>query len=1056
MTDDHAAGACFWPFLSRAPVMNDWFALLRRLRSAVRIPLPERERLRWLQGGRLAWLLVVLFAMFFGLSFTWVSLHAEREEMARNLSLLAELSGKSVDAFFQQIDGRLAVLADSHNNTGETPARLQLRLARFMRFNPQVVRMVAIDAQGNLLAAAVQGASDASGNEALVQFARTSQREILSGKRMLIGHARYDVAARLWVIPALYGVRDPDGQVRRLFVFSMRAEQLQDLWQSMYLPTQAQMGLLLDGGYLLSIYPAPTAANSERIYEQPRSGVLAQALQRPTFARHGTIEGYNSVARKAYYFAWYHLDRYPLTFFVAIPVTNLYHRWWSHNQFFYWLGILFLLAGAAVYQLMASRTRGWERERARQSARLETQRRWNQRIIDASPIGIAIYEQSGNCIVVNPAMEHLFGDDWGGGPARRQSHRLQDWEEFGAGTLIAQAQTQVESSAVSGMLAFRRTDGTLVNLNIMVSMLEDEGERHLLLMATDLSETLRVQQALQESELKLHRVIAVAPLPIMIHAEDGEVLEINHAWQQVSGYSFEDIPTVGRWLDLAYGEGASIVRERVNMLYASEQRVDQGELLIRCKNGELCIWHIVAIQVGHLADGRRYAISTAQDVTERRAAQDRVEFLAYHDALTGLPNRILVRERFDLARTIAERQRNKVALIYLDLDNFKFVNDTLGHVVGDKLLQAVAMRLRDCLRESDILGRQGGDEFLVALCNVQDPDEVVNVLEKIQQQLSNTFVIDGNELSTSLSIGVAVYPDDGDNYDVLLKNADTAMYQSKAAGRNTWHFYTEQMNRHSVEHLHIRNSLRKALERNEFMLFYQPQIDMATGAIIGAEALIRWQHPDLGLIPPNRFIPVAEESGTMLEIGNWVMLEACRQARAWQQDGLGDLVVAVNLSAVQFKQGDLEGNVLRALEASGLAPCWLELELTESILIQNSEINLDRVRALKNLGVKLSIDDFGTGYSSLAYLKRFAVDKLKIDQSFVRDMMDDPNDAVIVRTIIQMAVNLNLQTVAEGVENVEQMRMLRDFHCDQAQGYFFARPMPAAEFPGFVRQHMTY
>lgn len=1054
MTDGHPASACPRPFLSRAPVMNDWIALLRRLRSAVRIPLPEREQLRWLQGGRLAWLLVVLFAVFFGLSFTWVSLHAERGEMARNLSLLAELSGKSVDAFFQQIDGRLAVLADPRNNAGETPARLQLRLTRFMSFNPQVVRMVAIDAQGNLLAAVAPGASGTSGNDALAQFARASRQGFLSGNRMLIGHAQYDPTARLWVIPLLYGVRDPDGQVHRLLALSLRAGQLQELWQSMYLPVHAQMGLLLDGGFLLSIYPPPAAANSERIYEHARNGVLAQALSRPTIARHGTIEGYNSVAREAYYFAWYHLDNYPLTFFVAIPVTNLYHRWWSHNQFFYWLGVLFLLSGAAVYHLMALRTRGWERERAQQSVRLETQRRWNQRIIDASPIGIAIYEQSGNCIVVNPAMERLFGDGWGGGPGGRESHRLQDWEAFGAGALVAQA--QAESNAVSGMLSFKRADGSPVNFNIMVSMLEDEGARHLLLMATDLSETLRAQQALQESELRLHRVIAVAPLPIMIHAEDGEVLEINHAWQQVSGYSFEDIPSVGRWLDLAYGEGAAIVRERVNMLYASEQRVDQGELLIRCKNGELRIWHIVAIQVGHLVDGRRYAISTAQDVTERRAAQDRVEFLAYHDALTGLPNRILVRERFDLARTIAERQHSKVALIYLDLDNFKFVNDTLGHVVGDKLLQAVAMRLRDCLRESDILGRQGGDEFLVALCNVQEPDVVVNVLEKIQQQLSSTFVIDGNELSTSLSIGVAIYPDDGDNYDVLLKNADTAMYQSKAAGRNTWHFYTEEMNRHSVEHLHIRNSLRKALERNEFMLFYQPQIDMATGAIIGAEALIRWQHPDLGLIPPNRFIPVAEESGTMLEIGNWVMREACRQVRAWQQEGLGDLVVAVNLSAVQFKQGDLEGSVLRALEASGLAPCWLELELTESILIQNSEINLDRVRALKNLGVKLSIDDFGTGYSSLAYLKRFAVDKLKIDQSFVRDMMDDPNDAVIVRTIIQMAVNLNLQTVAEGVETVEQMRMLRDFHCDQAQGYFFARPMPAAEFPRFVREHMTY
>jgi diguanylate cyclase (GGDEF)-like protein/PAS domain S-box-containing protein len=438
------------------------------------------------------------------------------------------------------------------------------------------------------------------------------------------------------------------------------------------------------------------------------------------------------------------------------------------------------------------------------------------------------------------------------------------------------------------------------------------------------------------------------------------------------------------------------------------------------------------------------------EIAERRHAEQQIEFLAYHDPLTGLPNRLLLQDRMQQAMAHAQRTTTRLALLFLDLDNFKKINDSLGHATGDALLKEVASRLRECVRDADTISRQGGDEFVILLSDLLDPDAAVPVLTNIMERLQEPFYADGTELSTSVSIGAALFPQDGPDFETLRKKADMAMYRAKEAGRNTYRFFNEEMNTEAVEHLVIRNGLRRALERGEFTLHYQPQIDLASAAVIGAEALIRWNHPEFGLVPPGRFIPIAEDSGLIVPIGEWVIHEACRQAMAWKTSGLPDLTIAVNLSAVQFRRSQVEQTVISALQQSGLDPSLLELELTESILIQNVEQVLATVKRLKLLGVKLSIDDFGTGYSSLSYLKRFDIDKLKIDQSFIRDLATDPDDAAIVRAIIQMAHSLNLKTIAEGVENPGMLQRLRIFRCDEAQGYHFARPMPADEFARYL------
>ncbi len=535
---------------------------------------------------------------------------------------------------------------------------------------------------------------------------------------------------------------------------------------------------------------------------------------------------------------------------------------------------------------------------------------------------------------------------------------------------------------------------------------------------------------------------------IVIADAEMHILSTNSAFTRVTGYREDEVSGKTMHLLNATRGDPEMLRRMLHELKDADNW--QGEVLHQRRNGETYpAWlHVSVIRDA----GNRPCnyIMGFLDISDRKQAEARIEFMAYHDPLTGLPNRRLGIDRLNQAIAYADRAGSKTALIFLDLDNFKTINDSFGHAVGDLLLKAVASRLGECMRDCDTICRQGGDEFLLVLGNVLNADAITAVTEKLLDALAATFEIEGNELSTSTSIGIAVYPDDGRDIETLLQRADTAMYHAKETGRNAYSFFTEQMNIDAVEHHRTRVGLLHALHRGEFRLNYQPQIDLATGAVVGAEALIRWNHPQRGELAPDQFITVAEDSGLIVPIGDWVLREACRQAAAWRSSGLPQLVVAVNVSAIQFTRGDLEASVRTALEESGLPPACLELELTESILIQNTEQVLQTVQRLKSLGVMLSIDDFGTGYSSLAYLTRFKVDKLKIDRSFVCDMENQPNNALMVRAIIQMAASLNLKTIAEGVEDEDLVAFLRNQHCEEAQGFYFSHPMPAVEFADYL------
>jgi diguanylate cyclase (GGDEF)-like protein/PAS domain S-box-containing protein len=556
----------------------------------------------------------------------------------------------------------------------------------------------------------------------------------------------------------------------------------------------------------------------------------------------------------------------------------------------------------------------------------------------------------------------------------------------------------------------------------------------------DVTSRFTAEAALRESELRYRLLFEQNAAGVCVTEFHGLIIDCNTTFASMLGFNRTEL--IGQNMSSYYAR--PVEREELAAMLRDAMSLNSVEVELRRKFGA-SLWVLQNLTLAGDA-----VHTTVVDISDRKRAEEQIEFHAYHDVLTHLPNRKLFQDRLMQNVTRARRSGRAVAVMFVDLDHFKTINDTLGHEAGDELLLEMSRRLRDCVRDDDTVARLGGDEFTIILAELRHPEDAAGVAEKIIRAVQVPMQIGGTTLEISASIGISLYPEDGADPETLLRNADSAMYRAKESGRNTYQLCTEDMKRRAQERLSLESRLRKAISGGQLTLHYQPQIQLATGKVIGIEALVRWNDPDRGLIHPSAFIPLAEETRLILPLGDWVLHTACKQMREWRDRGLDIPHVSVNLSARQFQHAEIVERVRSVLQETGLEASALDLEITETTAMQNAETTVEVLHALRALGVSVSIDDFGTGYSSLNYLKRFPITCVKIDRVFVRDLATNDGDAAIVAAVIGIARSLRLRVTAEGVENAEQLAFLRRRKCDAAQGYLFSRPVPAESLPAIV------
>src|SRR5471032_20461 len=622
---------------------------------------------------------------------------------------------------------------------------------------------------------------------------------------------------------------------------------------------------------------------------------------------------------------------------------------------------------------------------------------------------------------------------------------------LGAVDFIAKPfQTEEILARTDAHVRLARTQKALAEERALLEERVIERTTELAALAASLEKEVEQRRANEEFMRLSSQVFEATQDAIVVTDRDARIVATNPAFTQISGYSAEEV--VGQSVALLHAGEPDAKSFELMAQSIVKTGHWSGEILARRKNGDtypgLLSASVVRDEQGHVINH----VAVFMDITERKAEQHLIDFLSNHDALTGLPNRLLARQRFEQTLAAAKREHRCVAVMCLDLDRFKSINDSYGHDVGDKALQVVSKFLTETVREGDIVTRQGGDEFQIIVPDDAQLGATMALAQKILGGLRKELMIDGQQITVTSSIGIAVSLTDGDSFDELVRNGDTALFRAKEIGRDNYAFFTERMDAEIRDKLAIQGQLRGAIARDEFEVHYQPQMCLKTGAMLGAEALLRWDNALLGKVPPNRFIPLAEEYGFVNAIGEWVLESVCAQIKVWHDQGLGDIKVSVNLAAGQFANDATVPYVESTLRKFGVAPEYLGLEITEGTVMGDPDKAVAALRRLKDIGVSVSLDDFGTGYSSLSYLKRFPIDVLKIDKSFVDDVTTNANDAAIALSVISLAHNLNMRVIAEGVETREQVQFLTERGCDEMQGYFFSHPLSADAFTALLRE----
>ncbi|HJW24299.1 MAG TPA: EAL domain-containing protein [Rhodocyclaceae bacterium] len=841
-----------------------------------------------------------------------------------------------------------------------------------------------------------------------------------------------------WLMPFSLPIRSPGGAILGVVVATIDPDYFGRLYISVDPDRRTQIAVMRSDGIVMARVPY--------VEGQVGNSVAHGALFRDGLSRssEGVLRHRSVVDGSDRLSAFRRLDEWPLVLMVGLGGNDINREWVRGTAYFAILPLLFM---AILTRMHFRHRRQLQLADASNQALKENEQRFRS-LFDEAPVGHIVNRLSdGRFVAANPAFCAITGY------TAAELARL-TYQDITPASHAEDDSGQLEAVGSTGRYGpyrkqFIRKDGSRVAVRLSGSLISSpDGEPQALSVVEDIS-------GYQQAENRIRLLASVFDHSgecLMVTDHENRIVEVNHAFTTVTGYTPEEV--IGQNPRIL-ASGRSCPAEYRNMWESIKRKGSwQGEVWDRHKDGHVYPkW--LTISVVRDEEGRvTHHIGSFTDITERKAAEERIHYLAHHDALTQLPNRFHLHGRLDQALAMAHREARQAAVMFIDMDRFKDINDTLGHHVGDFLLVEVAQRLRESVRESDIVARLGGDEFVVVLSQVDDAAVPV-LADKLLHRLGEPYRVADQALHSTPSIGISLYPKDGESVEELMKNADTAMYHAKAMGRNNYQFFAAAMNEATAERLALEGGLRRALERGEFQLHYQPQVDVASGRVVGVEALVRWRHPDKGLVPPMKFVPVAEDTGLILPLGRWVIGEALAQLAAWRRDGIALERMAVNLSAHQLRDASLQEFIISQLARHGLDGRSLELEITESVAMQHPECTIAFLNALRAEGIELAIDDFGTGYSSLAYLKRLPLDRLKLDRSFVMDIEHDSNDATISAATISLAHSLGLAVVAEGVETTAQLDFLRGLECDFAQGYHFSRPLPAAECTAFMRREMA-
>ena len=1007
---------------------------------AAAIERPRERFLLYLIPGLAALLVVTLFTLaFFTLAKSRDASLRDAERTTRNLAQIVE---QRTARMLQSVDAALRSASDAWQQVAAlrdpAGAAMHTLLAQKIAQLPHARTLFVLDAHGILV-------HDSDLHPAAPRD--FSDREYFNWHRshagkLYIGKPVVNRGNDEWFIVASRRLDDAEGRFAGAVGLALEPDAFRTLYGDIDVGRDGAIGLMHEDGELIASAPeapswlgVPTGGNLTLKDLMPNRGAR-------------TFRGVSAVDGVARIYSARQVADAPLMAEVGLSEDEVLAGWRAEKKIAIVILIGFTLAIAVLAWLLMQELRR-RNDLARSVARNEQMLR---QVLDTLPVGVRVADNEGNLVLDNAASKRIWG---GTGAKGVQRSDQRGWRADSGKPLeaadwgMARALGRGESSR-DEIVDIECLDGSRKTILYSAApIVSAEGEIvGGVAVNEDITERSVLAGTLRESEARYQALFQHSIDAVFLMRSDGSILSANAQACRLLGYTESELRALGRngltepddprvaaLLDEHRREGAARGEMKMRRKDGNWVPVDVSSTTFRDRSGELCASLII------------------RDITDRKRAEEHIEYLAYHDELTGIPNRAHFQRAFEHTIATSQRQGLKSALMVVDLDRFKNINDIIGHEAGDQLLKQVAARLRTCLRDGDVLARLGGDEFVILMQDASSIDAVSAVANKILEATARPLIIDEQEFLITASIGISTSPHDGTDLQTLLRNSDVAMYRVKGSGKNGFQYFSPDMDAHGRERLSIESALGRALERDEFMLHFQPKMQVSSRNVAGMEALVRWHNPEKGLMQPSDFIAIAEETGMIVPIGDWVLTQACRQGQALRASGYGDLRVAVNLSVRQLYDEGLAKRVSEALERTGFPAENLELEITESMVMRDAEGAIKLLNALRDTGVRIAIDDFGTGYSSLAYLKRFPIDCVKIDRSFIRDLPDDRDDASITRSIIAMAHNMQLEVVAEGVETEPQLEFLHAYGCDEIQGFLFSKPLGADAFERFLVGH---